>query len=63
MTLTTRAIGIAATSPAGKKRHTIYMNGFTLHFVVPREFESGRAEDRGLVWAAKGTTARRLCEN
>jgi hypothetical protein len=34
ITLMTRTIGMAATTPAGMKKHTIYMNRFILHFVV-----------------------------
>ncbi|MDQ6800070.1 MAG: hypothetical protein M3041_04455 [Acidobacteriota bacterium] len=45
-----------------KKAHDIYESSH-LHFVVRGEFGSGRAEDRGLVWAAKSTTTGRLCEN
>jgi hypothetical protein len=45
-----------------KKAHDIY-ESFHCTFRGAGEFGSGRAEDRGLVWAAKSTTARRLCEN
>jgi hypothetical protein len=34
ITLTARAIGIAASSPVGMKKHTRYTNRFILHFVV-----------------------------
>jgi hypothetical protein len=45
-----------------KKAHDIY-ESFHFTFCGAGEFGSGRAEDRGLVWAAKSTTAHGLCEN
>jgi hypothetical protein len=49
-------------SGRNKKAHDIYKS-FHFTFCGAGEFESGRAEDRGLVWAAKSTTRHALCEN